>query len=75
MIKSILFVLALFLLATQLHDQYAALQARDSLHLAVIQRHGIFRIISANARWSNLSHKCQRWTCCRIARVTSSLVG
>jgi predicted nucleic acid-binding protein len=43
-----------FLLATQLHSQYVALQARDSLHLAIMQRQGIFHIISADRHFDGI---------------------
>jgi uncharacterized protein len=43
-----------FLLAMQLHAQHPALQARDSLHGAVMQRHGIQQIISADRHFDSL---------------------
>jgi len=43
-----------FRLAAQLHGQYIALQARDSLHLAVVQRQGISRIVSADRHFDGI---------------------
>jgi predicted nucleic acid-binding protein len=43
-----------FLLAIDLHLSYTAIQARDALHAAVMQQHGIERIISADRHFDGL---------------------
>ena len=43
-----------FLLAIELHLSYTAIQARDALHAAVMQQHGIERIISADRHFDSL---------------------
>jgi predicted nucleic acid-binding protein len=44
-----------FLLALELHTQHVGLQARDALHAAVMQTHGIQRIISADRHFDGLA--------------------
>jgi predicted nucleic acid-binding protein len=43
-----------FLLAIELFDRHPALQPRDALHAAVMQRHGIQRIISADRHFDGI---------------------
>jgi predicted nucleic acid-binding protein len=43
-----------FLLSIELHLSYTAIQARDALHAAVMQQHGIERIISADRHFDGL---------------------
>jgi predicted nucleic acid-binding protein len=43
------------LLAIELHLAHTALQARDALHAAVMQQHGIDRIISADRHFDALA--------------------
>jgi hypothetical protein len=40
--------------ALDLHARYPQLQARDSLHLAVMQQHGISRILSADRHFDGI---------------------
>ncbi len=42
------------LLALDLHTRYPALAARDTIHLAVMQQHGLTRIASADRHFDNL---------------------
>jgi predicted nucleic acid-binding protein len=44
-----------FLLAMQLHAQHPSFQARDALHGAVMQRHSIQHIISADRHFDGIS--------------------
>jgi predicted nucleic acid-binding protein len=43
-----------FVLALDLHLRYTSLQARDSLHAAVMQQHSLERIISADRHFDDL---------------------
>lgn len=43
-----------FQLAAKLHLSYSSLQARDALHSAVMQRHGITKIISADRHFDDV---------------------
>jgi predicted nucleic acid-binding protein len=44
-----------FLFAAELHLRHTHLQARDTLHVAVMQQHGIAQIISADRHFDDLS--------------------
>src|SRR5262245_46741189 len=43
-----------FLLAVELHLRHTVLQARDTLHAAVMQQHGIAHIVSADRHFDDL---------------------
>jgi len=43
-----------FRLAMELHGRHATIQARDSLHVAVMQQNGISRIISADRHFDSI---------------------
>jgi predicted nucleic acid-binding protein len=42
-------------LALSLHEQYSHLPARDSVHLAVMQRHGLTELISADSHFDTVA--------------------
>jgi uncharacterized protein len=44
-----------FVAALALHMRHVALEARDTLHLAVMERHGIRRIISADRHFDGIA--------------------
>ena len=43
-----------FILATEIHLRHSSIQARDALHAAVMQQHGIKQIISADRHFDSI---------------------